>query len=134
MFCPNGAAVGTCWWWEARWGPAAALSSFAAVGFPTTAIPVHREAIIAADLITARLQNREARLGAQTPTSFALRHYSTSCTPEGASCSVPIQSRVRLPWELSLSCLQGLHPICYCLKILITYRQQIKYIITSTYL
>lgn len=95
--CPNRAAVASCRWWEARWGPAAALSSFAAVGFPAAAIPAHRGATIAADLITARLQYREARLRAQTLTSFVLGHWNAGCTLEGASCSVPIQSRVRLP-------------------------------------
>lgn len=38
--CLNKAVTGTRRWWEARWGPATALSSFAGVGFPTTVIPV----------------------------------------------------------------------------------------------
>lgn len=55
---PEQSSCGDSWW-----GPAAALSSFAAAGFPTAAVPAHGEATVAARLIRASSQNRPARLG-----------------------------------------------------------------------
>lgn len=79
---------------DGRWGPATALSSFATAGFPTAAVPAHREATVAAGLISQLTEQASETRGVNPD---ELGHSSTGCTPEGASCSAPIQARVRLP-------------------------------------
>lgn len=87
-------------------------------GFPNHCYPSARRSSYSCGSDHSKLQNREARLGAQTLTSFALRHYNAGRTLGGASCSVPIHQGYTCHWEVRLSCLKGLCPIRYCLKML----------------